>query len=154
MSLTHFMICMALTYFYCFLLQVHVSLAGANHMRVSWMTSVSSANGAPVVQYGLTPGYYNFTAIGESLAYSYMLYRSGTMNHVVIGPLKPSTTYYYKCGGVGSEYKFTTPPPAGPDVPIKFAIVGELHILILCIGLRYKCSTRINVDCIWCCNML
>lgn len=48
------------------------------------------------------------------------------MHHVVIGPLEDSTTYYCKCGGVGAEYRLKTLPLLGPDVPIKFAVVGDL----------------------------
>jgi predicted phosphohydrolase len=106
--------------------QVHISLAGPKHMRVSWMSPKSAKNKSPVVQYGLTSGNYTATAIGTSTSYSYLLYSSGTMNHVVIGPLQHSTTYYYKCGGAGEEYQFNTPPPPGPGVPINFAIVGDL----------------------------
>ncbi|KAG0554933.1 hypothetical protein KC19_12G131200 [Ceratodon purpureus] len=106
--------------------QVHVSLAGPNHMKVSWMTPSYTKNKSPVVQYGLTSGNYTSTAVGTSESYSFLLYSSGLMNHVVIGPLQDSTTYYYKCGGAGEEYKFKTPPPSGPDVPITFAVVGDL----------------------------
>lgn len=107
-------------------LQVHVSLAGAKHMRVSWMSPANGKNKTPVVQYGLTSGNYTSTAIGTSESYSFFLYTSGLMNHVVIGPLEDSTIYYYKCGGAGKEYKFKTPPPVGRNVPIKFAAVGDL----------------------------
>lgn len=103
--------------------QVHVSLAGANHMRVSWMSTTK----CPVVQYGLTSGNYTDRAVGTTLgSYSFLLYESGTMNHVVIGPLQDGTTYYYRCGGADEEYKLKTPPPRGPDVPIKFALVGDV----------------------------
>lgn len=95
-------------------------------MRVSWMSAVSVKKKSPIVQYGLTSINYTFTAIGTSLgSYSFLLYKSGMMNHVVIGPLQDSTTYYYKFGGADEEYKFKTPPPVGPDVPIKFAHVGK-----------------------------
>lgn len=96
-------------------------------MRVSWMSTKNAKNSSPIVQYGLTSGNYSYTARGTSLgSYSYLLYESGIMNHVVVGPLQDSTTYYYKCDGAGNEYKFKTPPPVGPDVPIKFALVGDL----------------------------
>jgi Icc-related predicted phosphoesterase len=106
--------------------QVHISLAGPKHMRVSWMSPTNAKDKAPVVQYGLISGNYTSTAIGTSESYSFLLYSSGTMNHVVIGPLQDSTTYYYKCGGAGEEYEFKTPPPLGPNVPIKLAIAGDL----------------------------
>lgn len=103
-----------------------MSLAGPQHMRVSWMSTKNAKNSSPIVQYGLMSGNYSFTARGTSLgSYSYLLYESGIMNRVVIGPLQDSTTYYYKCDGAGNEYKFRTPPPVGPEVPIKFALVGK-----------------------------
>jgi len=103
---------------------VHVSLAGPNRMRVSWMTSSMTA--PSTVHYGTTSRQYNAIASGVKKSYSYFLYKSGQMHHVVVGPLLDNTTYYYMCGGSGHEFKFTTPPPAGPDVPIKFAVVGKL----------------------------
>ncbi|CAK9237162.1 unnamed protein product [Sphagnum troendelagicum] len=104
--------------------QVHVSLAGPNRMRVSWMTSSMTA--PSTVHYGTTSQQYTAIASGVKKSYSYFLYKSGQMHHVVVGPLLDNTTYYYMCGGSGREFKFTTPPPAGPDVPIKFAVVGDL----------------------------
>lgn len=98
------------------------------YMRVSWMSPTHAKNKSPVVQYGLTSGNYTSTAIGTSESYSFLLYSSGTMNHVVIGPLQDSTTFYYKCGGAGEEYTFKTPPPLGPDVPINLAIVGKYYV--------------------------
>ncbi|XP_073392097.1 purple acid phosphatase 18 isoform X2 [Physcomitrium patens] len=95
-------------------------------MRVSWMSTVYQ-NKPPVVQYGLNSRNYTFTAIGKSFgSYSFLLYESGIMNHVVIGPLEDSTSYYYKCGVGLEEYKFKTPPGVGPSVPVKFAVVGDL----------------------------
>ncbi len=93
-------------------------------MRVSWMTSSMTA--PSTVHYGTTSRQYNAIASGVKKSYSYFLYKSGQMHHVVVGPLLDNTTYYYMCGGSGHEFKFTTPPPAGPDVPIKFAVVGKL----------------------------
>lgn len=63
------------------------------------------------------------------------------MHHVVIGPLEDSTTYYCKCGGVGAEYRLKTLPLLGPDVPIKFAVVGKYmskpHIFLIITRTRY-----------------
>ncbi len=103
---------------------MHVSLAGPNRMRVSWMTSSMTA--PSTVHYGTISQQYTAIASGVKKSYSYFLYKSGQMHHVVVGPLLDNTTYYYMCGGSGHEFKFTTPPPAGPDVPIKFAVVGKL----------------------------
>lgn len=105
--------------------QMHVSLAGPNHMKVSWMTSDDAAVPA-TVQYGLQSGNLLQSATGVTKRYDYLTYDSDMVHHVVVGPLQDATTYFYRCGGFGPEYNFTTPPPAGPNVPIKFAIVGDL----------------------------
>ncbi len=101
---------------------MHVSLAGHGKMKVTWVTS--SAVPA-TVQYGTTSRHYTNIASGVTKQYCFILYESGLIHDVILGPLKPSTTYFYKCGGFGAEFNFTTPPPSGPNVPIKFAVVGE-----------------------------
>jgi hypothetical protein len=101
---------------------MHVSLAGPGQMKVTWVTS--SAVPA-TVQYGTTSGHYTNIASGVTKQYCFILYESGLIHDVILGPLHPSTTYFYKCGGFGAEFNFTTPPPSGPNVPIKFAVVGE-----------------------------
>ncbi|CAH9095501.1 unnamed protein product [Cuscuta epithymum] len=106
--------------------QVHISVAGKDKMRITWITKDDSA-AAATVEYGTSPGKYTFTASGKTINYKYLLYKSGDIHHVVIGPLTPSTVYYYRCGGGGSvvspEHNFTTPPSR---FPIKFAVVGDL----------------------------
>ncbi|ERN19635.1 purple acid phosphatase 18 isoform X1 [Amborella trichopoda] len=101
--------------------QVHISLAGDKHMRVTWVTDDDSSTS--VVDYGTSPGRYTQSAQGESTSYSYMFYSSGEIHHVVIGPLEPSSYYYYQCGGEGPEFSFKTPPS---QLPITFAVVGDL----------------------------
>ncbi|TKY53080.1 Purple acid phosphatase 22 [Spatholobus suberectus] len=101
--------------------QVHISLVGNDHMRVSWITEDKHTKSA--VDYGTTKGEYITKAMGEHTSYQYFLYKSGKIHHVVIGPLRPSTTYYYKCGGSGPEFSFKTPPP---KLPIEFVVVGDL----------------------------
>ncbi|XAR64659.1 Acid phosphatase [Bertholletia excelsa] len=101
--------------------QVHISLAGKDHVRVSW---VSGAHRVPsVVEYGKTPGRYEASAAGESTKYQYFFYSSGKIHHVKIGPLEPATTYYYRCGESGPDFSFRTPPAT---FPIEFAVVGDL----------------------------
>jgi hypothetical protein len=101
--------------------QMHVSLAGPGQMKVTWVT----ASEVPAsVQYGKTSGQFTKIASGVTKQYSYIFYESDLIHHVILGPLEPSTIYFYRCGGFGPEYNFTT-PPAGPNVPIKFAVVGE-----------------------------
>uniref|UniRef100_A0A0C9QL22 Purple acid phosphatase n=1 Tax=Wollemia nobilis TaxID=56998 RepID=A0A0C9QL22_9CONI len=103
--------------------QVHTSLAGVNHMRIVWITD--DTNVQSIVEYGITAGVYNYTSLskGDSTSYSYMLYNSGKIHHVVIGPLEANRTYFYRCGGYGPEYNFKTPPA---QFPITFTVVGDL----------------------------
>ncbi|CAN8279040.1 unnamed protein product [Cochlearia groenlandica] len=103
--------------------QVHISLVGSNKMRISWITKHPIT---PTVVYGTASGKYEGSANGTTSSYHYlMVYRSGQIHDVVIGPLKPNTIYYYKCGGPNSsqEFKFKTPPS---KFPIKFAVAGDL----------------------------
>lgn len=104
--------------------QVHVSLAGPNQIKVSWLTSDSS--GISRVDYGTTPGLYDRYAEGSSESYRFLLYKSGQVHNVVLGPLEANTLYYYKCGGEGAEFSFKTPPPMGADNPVTIAIAGDL----------------------------
>ncbi|KAJ8754622.1 hypothetical protein K2173_010713 [Erythroxylum novogranatense] len=101
--------------------QVHISLAGDKHMRVSWITEDKSA--PSIVDYGTSPGKYSATSLGESTSYNYLLYSSGKIHHTVIGPLKPDTVYFYQCGGQGPEFQLKTPPA---HLPITFAVAGDL----------------------------
>lgn len=101
--------------------QVHISLVGRDHMRVSWITSDKFT--PSLVEYGKTPGKYNVSATGEHTSYRYFFYSSGKIHHVKIGPLEPDTGYYYRCGGAGKEFSFKTPPS---QFPIEFAVAGDL----------------------------
>ncbi|CDP15399.1 unnamed protein product [Coffea canephora] len=101
--------------------QVHISLVGVDHVRVSWITSHKHTKST--VDYGKSSGTYEASATGDHTSYHYFFYSSGEIHHVVIGPLEPSTTYYYRCGGSGPEFSFRTPPS---DLPIDFVIVGDL----------------------------
>lgn len=101
--------------------QVHISLVGKDKMRVSWITEEHHAKS--VVEYGTKSGEYNAKATGEHTKYQYFFYSSGKIHNAVIGPLEPSTTYFYRCGGSGPEFSFKTPPS---NLPIEFVIVGDL----------------------------
>jgi hypothetical protein len=89
-------------------------------MRVTWITDDKHA--PSIVEYGTEKGRYDESATGEHTSYTYFRYSSGKIHHVKIGPLKPSTTYFYKCGSSGQEFSFNTPPST---FPVAFAIVGE-----------------------------
>lgn len=101
--------------------QVHVSAVDSDKMRVTWITD----DDAPaIVEYGTTSGQYPFSATGTTTTYSYVFYHSGKIHDAVIGPLKPSTTYYYRCSSNPSrEFSFRTPPPS---LPFKFVVAGDL----------------------------
>lgn len=100
--------------------QVHVSLVGSDRMRVTWITD---DDGPSVVDYGTSSGRYSHSAVGSASSYSYLLYRSGQIHDVVIGPLSPSTVYYYRCGSnPAREFSFKTPPSS---FPLNFVVVGE-----------------------------
>ncbi|CAK7338477.1 unnamed protein product [Dovyalis caffra] len=101
--------------------QVHTSLAGDKHMRISWVTNDKSA--PSMVEYGTSPGRYSSRSQGESTSYNYLFYSSGKIHHTVIGPLENNTVYYYRCGGEGPEYKLKTPPA---QFPVTFAVAGDL----------------------------
>ncbi|KAL3628303.1 putative purple acid phosphatase 20 [Castilleja foliolosa] len=100
--------------------QVHISLSGGDHMRVSWITSDPTP---AVIYYGTSPGANGVTANGTTDNYRYLAYRSGEIHNVVIGPLNPNTLYYYRCGSPSSpELSFKTPPS---QFPINFAVLGD-----------------------------
>ncbi|CAL4942944.1 unnamed protein product [Urochloa decumbens] len=101
--------------------QVHISLAGERRMRITWITDDNSV--PSVVDYGTKKGTYTMTSQGDSTSYSYLLYSSGKIHHVVIGPLEDNTNYYYRCGGQGPEFQFKTPPS---QFPLSLAVVGDL----------------------------
>ncbi|KAF3795368.1 Purple acid phosphatase 18 [Nymphaea thermarum] len=101
--------------------QVHISLAGDRHMRVTWVTDDPTS--PSVVEYGTSPGEYMATSEGESTSYSYLLYSSGKIHNVVIGPLEANTVYFYRCSGQNPEFSLKTPPS---QFPVKFAVVGDL----------------------------
>ncbi|XP_062168219.1 probable purple acid phosphatase 20 isoform X2 [Alnus glutinosa] len=101
--------------------QVHISSVGEDKMRISWITDSSTP---ATVDYGTSPGVYSLSATGSTSSYSYLMYKSGEIHEVVIGPLNPNSVYYYRCGSNPSrEFSFKTPPA---QFPIKFAVVGDL----------------------------
>ncbi|TYI44536.1 hypothetical protein ES332_A01G244400v1 [Gossypium tomentosum] len=90
-------------------------------MRVTWITEDKDV--PSIVEYGKISGKYNNIIEGDSTLYRYFFYSSEKIHHVKIGPLEPSTMYYYKCGGYGPEFSFKTPPST---FPIEFVVVGDL----------------------------
>ncbi|KAG1369667.1 Purple acid phosphatase 18 [Cocos nucifera] len=101
--------------------QVHVSIVGSDKMRVTWITDDDAPS---TVEYGTSSGQYPYSATGSSSTYSYLLYRSGHIHDVVIGPLNPNTVYYYRCSSnPAREFSLKTPPL---NLPLKFAVIGDL----------------------------
>ncbi|PKA47550.1 Purple acid phosphatase 22 [Apostasia shenzhenica] len=101
--------------------QVHTSMVGADHIQISWITE--DKNIPSLVEYGKTSSVYDISATGKDTSYRYFFYESNKIHHVKIGPLEPDTVYYYRCGGVGEEFSFKTPPAT---LPIEFIVVGDL----------------------------
>jgi acid phosphatase type 7 len=99
---------------------VHISAVGAHHMRITWVTDDRSA--PSVVDYGTSPGQYDASETGYQATYQFLSYTSGAIHHVTIGPLEPSTTYYYRCGRAGDEFSFRAPPAT---LPIDFVVIGD-----------------------------
>ncbi|CAM8955282.1 unnamed protein product [Rhodiola kirilowii] len=101
--------------------QVHISMVGSDKMRVSW---ISDDQTSAVINYGGSKDSLNLSATGSSSTYKYMLYTSGFIYDVVIGPLQPNSVYYYACGSDTSQvFSFKTAPA---QFPVKFAVVGDL----------------------------
>jgi len=106
--------------------QVHISQVGQNKMRISWITDSPTP---AKVSYGPSPSVNASSAIGTTSSYRYLVYESGEIHNVVIGPLNPNTVYYYRLGDPPSSqtYNFKTPPS---QLPIKFAVVGKRSLII------------------------
>lgn len=101
--------------------QVHISMVGSDHMRISWITRDSAPSR---VDYGMSSGVYKTFADGSATSYRYVLYKSGQIHEAVVGPLEPNTVYYYRCSGDASrEFSFKTAPA---QLPIKFVVIGDL----------------------------
>lgn len=108
-------------------MQVHISLVGKDKMRISWITE-EDPNASTAVIYGTSSGLSDgISATGTTSSYKYTLYKSGNIHDVIIGPLKPNTTYYYRCGPSSTqEFSFKTPPP---QFPINFAVAGTTVLI-------------------------
>ncbi|CAA6667579.1 unnamed protein product [Spirodela intermedia] len=101
--------------------QVHISAVGTDGMAISYVTEDKTV--PSLVEYGRAPGKYSHSATGESTSYKFFFYSSGKIHYVRIGPLEPTTVYYYRCGGAGDEFSFKTPPAA---LPLEFVVIGDL----------------------------
>lgn len=105
-------------------------------MRISWITEIPTL---AKVEYNEFLSENKISAIGTNSSYSYLIYKSGEIHNVVIGPLKPNTVYQYRLGDSPKTYNFKTTPD---QFPIKFAIVGmcSISLIKLC-----KCFFFFNI---------
>ncbi|KAG9458954.1 hypothetical protein H6P81_003462 [Aristolochia fimbriata] len=105
--------------------QIHISVAGKDHMRISWVTEDKSV--PSLVEYRRSARRkYEASATGEHTSYRFFFYTSGKIHHVKIGPLLPNTVYYYRCGGIDigeEELSFKTPPDT---FPVELVVAGDL----------------------------
>lgn len=105
---------------------MHISLAGKDYVRVSWITEDEKVES--IVESGKMTGRYDLVSRGENSSYKFLFYKSGKIHNVKIGPLQAGTVYYYRCGGHGPEFSFRTPPST---FPIEFAVVGKFFSFML-----------------------
>jgi hypothetical protein len=107
--------------------QVHITqgdLTG-RAMTVSWVTR--ERPGSNVVRYGFAADCLNLTAKGTVRRYTWGgVYRSPYIHHATLNGLNHGTVYHYAVGHgyTVRTFSFKTPPKPGPDVPIKFGIIG------------------------------
>jgi hypothetical protein len=108
--------------------QVHIALAGTHSsgMAVSWVTQGDTT--LSTVQYGTESGNLQYSATGDSSSYWESFH-----HHVVLKDLTPATTYYYRVGdiegGFSTEFKFKSAPVSSRDMPLKFAVFGDLGLV-------------------------
>lgn len=112
--------------------QIHIALAGRdakgnpNGMAVSWQTQVRTATS--MVRYGL-----NRTALTLQAAGNCSSYFATFDHHVVLRNLRPSTRYYYRAGdadgGWSGVRSFVTAPESSPNMPLSFAVWGDLGVV-------------------------
>lgn len=62
-------------------------------MWITWITF--DANVPSIVEYGTSPWVYTSSSLGGNNSYSYVLYDSSEIHHVVIGPLEANKIYFH-----------------------------------------------------------
>jgi len=112
--------------------QIHIALAGrdaegnSNGMAISWQTQV--ATNTSVVKYGLSKSALTHTATGRCSSY-YATYD----HHVILHNLTLNTRYYYQVGdaqgGWSEIFSFKSAPKSSPEMPIDFAVWGDLGVV-------------------------
>lgn len=112
--------------------QVHIALAGKdkngnpNGMAVSWQTHVRT--NTSTVQYGLSNSSLSMEAVGQCSSY-YATFD----HHVILQNLQPSMRYFYRVGdakgGWSPIFSFLTAPLSSPNMPLDFAVWGDLGVV-------------------------
>jgi hypothetical protein len=102
--------------------------------HIGWTTP---CNANAVVVYGFAANGLNLTATGNTTTYTFAdIYTSPYIHHTIISGLPTSTQVFYRVGGTQSGFSavmnFTTHPGVGPNIPLRFALIG------MC--LRYTCT--------------
>ena len=100
--------------------QVHIAIAGADGMVVSWRTEDESVDAR--VRYGASAESLDAAATGAVVSY---LAGSGFHHHAVLSPLTRGARYYYKIDGDDATRSFVA-PPAPERRDLKFAVGGDL----------------------------
>jgi len=114
--------------------QIHIAQGKTpDSMTISWLTK--SERGS-TVWYGLNSTNLNMIQYGSESSYKfdypeYDVYESGTIHHVELSNLKPSSVYYYICGDISSDTQsellnFTSTQSVGSFFLATFGIVGDL----------------------------
>ncbi|KAJ0408015.1 hypothetical protein P43SY_000219 [Pythium insidiosum] len=121
--------------------QIHIALydetwapqgGGRNGMTISWATAVPTKQS--MVRFGVNATDLSriVATAASSARYKFCDYDSPWFHHVVIprDQLQPDTTYFYQCGdpegGWSEVLAFTTPVAIGSNIPMTFAVVGDL----------------------------
>lgn len=117
-----------------YITQVHIAQGKTPEtMSISWVTKFEYNT---TVWYGLNKTNLDMIQNGHETSYKFDypndgVYESGTIHHVELTNLKPSTQYFYVCGdnisGIQSNiFNFTTTSHVGSFYPATFGVVGDL----------------------------
>eukprot|EP00049_Salpingoeca_infusionum_P008354 m.136043 g.136043 ORF g.136043 m.136043 type:complete len:462 (-) comp13988_c0_seq1:268-1653(-) len=132
--------------------QIHIALAGSdangnsNAMRISWLTV--STTQTSTVKWGTSATALTHTSVGNASVY-YETFN----HHAKIGPLSPSTTYYYQVGdatgGFSDVLSFQSAPLSTPNARLDFAVWGDLGGLHTGPTQTYLENIKNNISLMW-----
>nr|XP_043624591.1 bifunctional purple acid phosphatase 26-like [Erigeron canadensis] len=109
--------------------QVHITQGDYDGKAVIIMWVTPAEPGPNQVKYGTSKKKYDFIAKGSPVKnYTLYNYTSGYMHKCLVENLEYETKYYYEIGegDTARSFWFQTPPKIGPNVPYKFAIIGDM----------------------------